>query len=134
VVLVVLRGWPGYQCPICDRQVNEFVTAKAAFAEAGAQLVFVYPGPAADLKARAAEFRSMKGREWPAEFRYALDPDYAFTDAYGLRWDAPRETAYPSTFIIDAKGVVRFAKVSRTHGDRAKAADVLAELRKLNSP
>ena len=23
VVLVVLRGWPGYQCPICDRQVQE---------------------------------------------------------------------------------------------------------------
>src|SRR5262245_18424321 len=21
VVLVVLRGWPGYQCPTCDRQV-----------------------------------------------------------------------------------------------------------------
>ena len=129
VVLVVLRGWPGYQCPICDRQVNEFVAAKAAWAEA--KLVFVYPGPAADLQAHAAEFRTMKGREWPAEFRYVLDPDYAFTNAYGLRWDAPRETAYPSTFIIDAKGVVRFAKISHTHGDRTKAAEVIAELKRL---
>jgi peroxiredoxin len=134
VVLVVLRGWPGYQCPICDRQVNEFISAKAAFAEAKARLVFVYPGPLADLKAHAVEFRTMKGREWPAEFSYLLDPDYAMINAYGLRWEAPKETAYPSTFVIDAKGMVRFAKISRTHGDRAKAADVLAELKKLSMP
>ena len=129
VVLVVLRGWPGYQCPICDRQVNEFITARAGFAEAKVQLVFVYPGPAADLEAHAAEFRTMKGREWPAEYRYLLDPDYTLVNAYGLRWDAPRETAYPSTFIIDAKGTVRFEKISHTHGDRTKAADVLAEVK-----
>jgi len=134
VVLVVLRGWPGYQCPICERQVNEFIAARAGFAEAKAQLVFVYPGPAADLAAHAAEFRTMKGREWPAEFRYALDPDYALVNAYGLRWEAPRETAYPSTFVIDAKGVVRFAKISRSHGDRAKVAEVLAELRRRAAP
>ena len=73
----------------------------------------------------------MKGREWPAAFRYVLDPDYTFVNAYGLRWDAPRETAYPSTFVIDARGVVRFAKISHTHGDRTKAADVLAELKRL---
>src|SRR5690348_11227839 len=23
VVLIVLRGWPGYQCPICERQVQD---------------------------------------------------------------------------------------------------------------
>ena len=25
VVLVVLRGWPGYQCPFCSRQAHDFV-------------------------------------------------------------------------------------------------------------
>ncbi len=25
VVLVVLRGYPGYQCPYCNRQVQEFI-------------------------------------------------------------------------------------------------------------
>lgn len=134
VMLVVLRGWPGYQCPICNLQVNDFITARAGFAGAKVQVVFVYPGPAADLEAHAAEFRTMKGREWPAEYRYVLDPDYMLINAYGLRWDAPRETAYPSTFIIDAKGVVRFVKVSHTHGDRTKAADMLAELSKLAAP
>ena len=131
VVLVVLRGWPGYQCPICDRQMNDFIGAREQFAAAGARLAFVYPGPAADLTARAAEFRAWKGREWPADYLYLLDPDFAFTNAYGLRWDAEKETAYPSTFIIDHGGTVRFARISRAHGGRTTAAEVLAALRDL---
>ena len=134
VILVVLRGWPGYQCPICDRQVNDFITAAGAFAEARTTVVFVYPGPADELKARAAEFKTWKGREWPKDFLYLLDPDYAFTNAYGLRWEAPKETAYPSTFIIDGRGLVRFAKVSHSHGDRPKAAEIVVELQKISGP
>lgn len=129
VVLVMLRGWPGYQCPICDRQVNDYISAAAGFADAKATVVFVYPGPATDLRAHAAEFRTWKGREWPKEFLYLLDPDYTFTNSYHLRWDAPKETAYPSTFVLDGQGVVRFAKTSRVHGDRTKAAEVLATLK-----
>ncbi|HEY5042520.1 MAG TPA: peroxiredoxin family protein [Verrucomicrobiae bacterium] len=132
VVLVVLRGWPGYQCPICDTQVHDFIASQKGFADAKAQLVFVYPGPAADLKAHAEEFKTWKGKEWPKDYLYVLDPDYAMVTAYGLRWDAPRETAYPSTFVMDKTGVVRFAKTSHTHGDRTKAADVLIEVKKLS--
>jgi len=129
VVLVVLRGWPGYQCPVCDRQVQDYIASVAGFAEAKARVLFVYPGPAADLKAHAEEFRSWKGRQWPGDFLYVLDPDYRMINAYGLRWEAPKETAYPSTFVLGPKGLVRFAKTSRTHGDRTKAADVIAELK-----
>ena len=50
-------------------------------------------------------------------------------NAYGLRWDAPNETAYPSTFIVHRDGLIRFAKVSRTHGGRASATEVLAALK-----
>jgi len=133
IVLVVLRGWPGYQCPICDRQVQEFIRLKAEFAEAKAKIVFVYPGPADGLKGHAQEFKDWKNKQWPAEFLYVLDPDYAMVNAYGLRWDAPRETAYASTFVLDDKGVVTFAKISRTHGGRTKAADMLVEVKKLNN-
>src|SRR5262245_23059347 len=44
VVLVVLRGWPGYQCPICDRQVHDFIASASAFSNAKTRLVFAYPG------------------------------------------------------------------------------------------
>lgn len=130
VVLVVLRGWPGYQCPICDGQVHDFIAKQADFAEAKAQLVFVYPGPAEDLKAHAEEFKSWKGKVWPAEYLYVLDPDYTMVNAYNLRWDAPKETAYPSTFVLDDKGTVLFAKVSHSHGGRSTASEILDELKK----
>jgi thioredoxin-dependent peroxiredoxin len=122
VVLVVLRGWPGYQCPICTRQVQEF--SQQANALAGkAQVLMVYPGPAADLKAHAQDF--LNDKHWPEQFLFVTDPDYIFTQSYGLRWDAKGETAYPSTFIIDAKGKVQFAKVSKGHGGRSSAAEVV---------
>lgn len=131
VVLVVLRGWPGYQCPICDRQVQDFIKIKSDFAQAKSQIVFVYPGPADDLKAHAQEFKNWKNKQWPGEFLFVLDPNYTLVNAYGLRWDAPKETAYPSTFVADQKGVIRFAKISHSHGDRTKATDILAEAKKL---
>ena len=91
--------------------------------------MLVYPGPAAGLDARAKEF--VRGERFPKHYAMLLDPDHTFTNAWHLRWNAPRETAYPSTFVIDADGVVRWAKVSRTHGDRADTADVLTAVRKL---
>jgi thioredoxin-dependent peroxiredoxin len=131
VVLVILRGWPGYQCPICDQQVHDFIASASDFGAAKAQLIFVYPGPADGLKAHAQEFQDWKGKQWPKEFLYVLDPDYTLVNAYNLRWDAPRETAYPSTFVLDDKGIVRFAKISHGHGDRTTAKEVLAEVKKL---
>lgn len=126
VLLVVLRGWPGYQCPICSRQVNDYIGRAADFAAQGVQVLMVYPGPTDQLKAHAGEF--LANRQWPADFLYVLDPDYAFTNAYGLRWAAPKETAYPSTFVLDRDGRVRFAHVSKSHGDRVSAETALEAL------
>lgn len=89
----------------------------------------VYPGPATELKARAGEF--LRGKSLPENFELLLDPDYAFTKAYGLRWDAPNETASPSTFVLGKDRTVHFAKVSRTHGGRAGASEIDEALRKL---
>ena len=123
VVLVVLRGYPGYQCPLCTRQVGELLGKADDLKKAGAKVLLVYPGPADKLKEHAAEF--VKGKDYPDHFQILLDPDYSFTTAYRLRWDAKGETAYPSTFVIDGKRKVKFAKVSTTHGDRSKSDDVL---------
>ena len=49
VVLVVLRGWPGYQCPVCTKQVQDYIGSASGFAEAKARVIMVYPGPADDL-------------------------------------------------------------------------------------
>jgi thioredoxin-dependent peroxiredoxin len=128
VVLVVLRGFPGYQCPICSRQVQEFLRSAKGFADAGAQVVMIYPGPGQDLNSRAEEFTADK--KFPDNFHLLLDSGYEFTNLYGLRWEAPKETAYPSTFLIDQRGVVFFAKISDSHGGRTTAAEVIDVLNK----
>lgn len=130
VVLVVLRGYPGYQCPVCSAQVADLRGQSKSFSDLNSRVILVYPGPAADLKARADEF--VKGKALPENFELVLDPDYSFTRAYGLRWDAANETAYPSTFVLDRDLRVRFARVSRTHAGRAKSAEILESLRRIH--
>lgn len=126
VVLVVLRGYPGYQCPFCTRQVHDYVQNEAAFQQAGYRVVFVYPGPPSNLDGHAQEF--LKDAQFPASFEMLLDPGYSFTNAYGLRWDAPNETAYPSTFLINGDGEVLFAMSGKLHGGRSSAAEILAAI------
>ena len=53
LVLVVLRGWPGYQCPFCTRQFGDYLANAAKFDEIGARVLFVYPGPGDGLEAHA---------------------------------------------------------------------------------
>jgi peroxiredoxin len=131
VVLVVLRGFPGYQCPLCFRQVAELRAQAEEFVKLGAKVVLVYPGPgpAADLKRLASEF--LQGVELPKPFTLMIDPEYSFTNLYELRWNAPRETSYPSTFVLDTKRAVKFRKISTSHGDRAPTKEVLAALAKI---
>ena len=127
-VLVLLRGFPGYQCPYCVKQVHDFVEHSAGFAARKANVVLVYPGPPADLDQHAKEFLA-KQADLPSNIKLVIDPDYKMTNLYGLRWDAPHETAYPSTFILDASGTILFEKISHSHGDRTSADDILAQLK-----
>lgn len=130
VVLVVLRGYPGYQCPICNFQVSRLLNSAAEFEQAAAQVAMVYPGEVDQLDERAKEFVGQ--RSLPDHFHFLVDAGYNFTNKYALRWNAPRETAYPSTFIIDRRNKVRYAKISKSHGGRASAQEVLDALAKLS--
>lgn len=132
VVLVLLRGWPGYQCPFCTRQFADFLDHAEELNATGARVVWVYPGPSDQVQQRAREF--IASRPMPANFVVAPDPEYVFTNAYGLRWDAPQETAYPATFVVDRSSNVRFAQISIAHDGRALAVDVLRALAALDHP
>jgi peroxiredoxin len=127
LVLVILRGFPGYQCPYCVKQVHDFADHAAAFKERTTNVLLVYPGPPADLDEHAKEFLEKQAR-LPSNVTLVTDPDYRVTNLYGLRWDAPDETAYPSTFILDKRGVVAFEKISHTHGERLSAQEALDHL------
>jgi len=127
LVLVILRGFPGYQCPYCVKQVHDFADHASDFKAKNTRVLLVYPGPPADLDQHAKEFLE-KQAELPSNVVLVTDPDYKVTNLYGLRWDAPHETAYPSTFILDKKGMVVFEKISHSHGDRLSAQDALDHL------
>ena len=122
LVLVILRGFPGYQCPYCVRQVHDFIDHASEFKAKNTRILLVYPGPPGDLDQHAKEFLA-KQTELPSNVVLVTDPDYAVTNQYGLRWDAPHETAYPSTFILNKKEIIVFEKVSHTHGDRLSAQE-----------
>ena len=126
-VLVVLRGFPGYQCPYCVRQVGDFIEHAQHFAAKHVHVLLVYPGPPADLDQHAKEFLA-KQSDLPANIQLVIDPDYKMTNEYGLRWDAPHETAYPSTFLLDRHRKILFEKISHSHGDRTTAEEVLAQI------
>jgi peroxiredoxin len=126
VALVVLRGFPTYQCPFCTRQFADYLAHSDDFHASGAHVLFVYPGDPEGLNDHAKAL--VAGRPMPANYKILMDPDYKFTLAYNLRWDAPKETAYPSTFVIDKKGMIVFAKTSHAHADRVPTADVLKVL------
>jgi len=129
MVLVVLRGWPGYQCPVCTRQVGGLIADADKFKELGAEVLMVYPGPSADLQNHAIEFS--EDFNFPGNFYFTLDPDYTMINTYGLRWKAEKETAYPSTFVINTKGEIVYSKVSSSHGGRAGNTEILDALGKL---
>lgn len=126
VVMLMLRGWVGYQCPFCNRQVGDFITHAKEIESTGASVVLVYPGAAELIQAKAEDF--VTGKTVPERFHFVIDSDLKTVDLYNLRWNVPNETAYPSTFVFDQKGTVRFTKISRSHGDRSSAAEVLAVL------
>ena len=135
VVVVVLRGYPGYQCPICSRQVGGLVnrakTLSRALGEQPNRVVLVYPGEDSNesLDRRAKEF--VGSRKLPEPLVMVCDPGMEMITSWGLRWDAPRETAYPSAYVIGASGRVKWAKVSNSHSDRATVEEILKAISNL---
>ena len=127
VVLMVLRGYPGYQCPICSAQVGAYISEAQAFAQRDATVIFVYPGPAEGLTEHASDF--IAGQGLPSNFLFLVDPDYTFTNRYGVRWDEEGQTAYPSTFVIDqGSRTVRHAHISHGVRNRTAPQDILRVL------
>ena len=126
-VLIILRGYPGCQCPYCVKQVHDFVEHAPAFAAKKTSILFVYPGPPPNSTITPRSFLAQQA-SLPANIQLVTDPDYKVTNLYNRRWDKPAETAYPSTFILARGGTVLFAKVSKGHGDRTSAEDILSQL------
>src|SRR5437879_13676 len=77
VVLILLRGCPGYQCPFSQQQFQSYQQAAAQFATLGTQVIFIYPGASSKSLADDAA-QLLGGQSLPANMHLLLDPDYVF--------------------------------------------------------
>jgi len=124
-VLVFFRGqW----CPYCRWELTGLQTINRAVSEAGGEIIAVSP----DTQVESEELR----QRLSLAFTILSDPDLAVTDAYGLRHPGGRaatgeDKPFPTTFIVDAHGVVRDKIENETYRDRPSPKDVLTALKKL---
>lgn len=128
-VVIFLRGFPGYQCPICTSQVGSLINRAKALSQAAHRVVLVYPGAAKNLDRQAEQFLS--ARQLPPPLVLVRDDAMQVVEQWGLRWNASRETAYPATFVLDRYGRVAWKKVATSHAERSSVEEILKELRKL---
>ena len=129
VVLVVLRGFPGYQCPACTRQVGTLVNHAETLGEQAKRVILVYPGEPKLLERHAQDFLS-----WPTlpePLVMVRDEGMEMVSDWGLRWEAPQETAYPATYVIDKSGKIRWSKISDSHHGRSTPQEILKALKNL---
>jgi peroxiredoxin len=129
VVVIVLRGYPGDQCPVCRGQVRSLANRAKGLAQQAHRVILVYPGEGTLLKRHAEQF--MGSRSLPQPLVLVRDDEMKMVASWGLRWRAHRETAYPATYIIDRNGRIRWKKVSESHAGRSTVEEILKELRKL---
>ena len=129
VVVVVLRGYPGYQCPICMRHVATLANRATTLKRFATKVILVYPGASESLEKRAEEFAGK--RRLPEPMVIVRDDQMDTVREWGLGWDARSETAYPATYVIDRNGRIRWKKVSTSHAGRSTVEEILKELRKL---
>ncbi|MEO1618986.1 MAG: redoxin domain-containing protein [Planctomycetota bacterium] len=133
VVVVVLRGYPGYQCGICNQQVGSLInrsrTLDTKLGNKPKRVVLVYPGPELNLERHAKQF--VGSRRIPEMFTMVRDPGMEMITSWGLRWDARRETAYPATYVIGPGRRVLWSKVSKSHGGRASVDEIVRAIDKI---
>lgn len=129
VMLFVRGNW----CPFCTRQVKDLTRYYKDIVDLGAKLIFVTPKPLETTR-RVAEF-------FEVEFQFWLDDQLSVAKQLGLLMSAGvpgdhlkeygADTVWPTALVIDAAGIIRFAKLSRFIIDRPDPKVLLKALREL---
>lgn len=126
LVLVILRGFPGYVCPYCTAQTASLFNALPDFEQSGARVALVYPGAADTVPAFLRAVREYE-RNDAIPIPVFFDINLTTVQALGIQG----KVAQPTTVILDRSGVVRYAYVGKGPGDRPPVGVLLAELSRL---
>ncbi len=96
---VVIAFYPGDNTPVCTKQLDSYQGDIGAFAEVGAQVFGISPQSVESHD----EFSCKRGYGFPL----LADTDKKVGEAYGVL--GPLGFYRRSVFVIDAKGVIRYA-------------------------
>jgi peroxiredoxin len=105
-------------------QLGELQEHLAEIRSLGADLWAIDSTEPVEKVAHYAEFRNIG-------FPLLVDSGLATTKAYGVLNEKTRNMAYPTTLVIDRKGVVRYVRTDVDFTKRPPVSEVLAVVKKL---
>lgn len=126
VVLVLLRGFPGYVCPYCTAQTAALIDSLPAIERLDARVALVFPGQADTVPLFLSAVRDYRQRD-AVPVPVLFDTNLAAVRSLGVEG----KLAKPTTVIVDKQGVVRYAYVGSGFNDRPSAGLILAVLSRL---
>ncbi len=131
-VVVITRGATDPICPYCSTQTAGYIRDYEQFRQRGVEVLLVYPLETRQQESRLEAFlTNARGRlaqpQQSVPFPVVFDVELSAVNQLGIRQDLSK----PATFIVDARGVVRYAYVGAHLADRPSTAAVLRELDKL---
>jgi peroxiredoxin len=129
VILFVRGNW----CPFCTRQVADLADRYKEILDLGAKLILITPKPLQTTR-RVADI-------FGVDFDFWLDEDLAITRRLGLylrsgvpgkyRDDYGADTLWPTSLVVDGKGIIRYTALSRFIADRPNPNTLVTQLKNL---
>lgn len=143
VVTFYRGGW----CPYCTKALAQMNDAMPDITRAGAKVIAISPElPASGLKTRTdtnaryllySDHQGNASRAYNVRFDLAADVIEKYkgygVDLSKMNADKAWSLPHPATFVIDTKGMVRYAYVNADYTKRVDPAEVLAVLKELKA-
>jgi len=113
MVLLIMRGFPGYVCPFCTAQTAAVLNRAEEFEKSGVRVALVFPGPADTVPIFLDAVREYRrSSELPVPILF--DPELSATNSLG----ATGKLAKPTTVVLDRNGIIRYLYVGESFDDR----------------
>lgn len=140
----VLVWYRGGWCPYCNLALNKYQEALPEMKKLKAQLVAITP-EVPDSSFTTQERNNLKfevlsdtnnqvGRKYGLVFKLAPDVEKRYESGFGLshyNGNTNAELPMPATYIVDKKGIIRYAFVDADYKKRADPNEVIKALREL---
>lgn len=127
VILFVRGSW----CPFCSSQVENLAGYYKEITNLGAKLILVTPKPLATTR-RVADFFDVDFDFWLDEsLEIARQLDLLLEDGVPAEYrrEYGTDTVWPAAIVVDASGIIRYVRVSRTLADRPDPKELLNAVR-----